>query len=525
MIATRFISLALILLFAPLIYFTVSAQGMTYSNWFFVPASIVWMLLLSFWYLGFGKKTFKRRALNLGMGLVSIVIIALVLSRLLRYEGSTSGSSFPRFSWAWQSEEDSVEKLDTPHNDGGISPERLKGAVRNLNQIFGPERNGMWPEAEFNTDWAQHPPLEVWRRPVGAGWSSFSVSGKQSVTQEQIGDDETVTCLDLFTGETLWRYQNKDVRLLLTKTDTPMASMGGEGPRSTPTIHEGKVYSLGATGILNCLDLETGQKVWSRQVIEEFEGVNHDWGLANSPMILKDQGTVVVAGSKNAGTNLIAFNLESGKTVWTCGGLGASYSSARIIEYFGIPQIICVNLKNVTGHNPSTGAALWTYNWPGNFPRVGQPNKIGDAGLLLTASYGMGSPLLKLSKKGRDWSVERTWNSTRMKTKFSSAAIIGGYAYGLDEGRLACIDLADGSIVWKGEKYGFGQQLLFGNHLLIQTEKGAIVIGQLTPKGFTETGRIDNALSSMTWNAPAVAGRFLLVRNDREAICYLLPEA
>ncbi len=96
-------------------------------------------------------------------------------------------------------------------------------------------------------------------------------------------------------------------------------------------------------------------------------------------------------------------------------------------------------------------------------------------------------------------------------------------AVGLDEGRLASIDLATGRILWKGDKYGFGQNLLFGDKLLIQSEAGPVVIGQLHSDGFTETGRIDDALSAMTWNAPAVAGRFLLVRNDKEAACYLLP--
>jgi len=524
--AFKYILLAIIILLAPAFIAYVQAQGMTYSNWFFVPATLVWLLLLSLWYLWFGKGIFKKRARNFGIGLFSFVVTSYALSQLLRYEGSTSGSSYPKFSWIWQNEDPSSEPVsasEPKNSSSSISRETLEAAAADLTQFFGPDRNAMWPEAPFATNWSDDAPVEVWRRPVGEGWSSFTVSGHRAITQEQIGDDETVSCIDLFSGEALWQYSDKGVRLLLSKADQPMAEMGGEGPRSTPTIHDGKVYSLGATGILNCLDLETGDKIWSRQVLEDIEGSNHDWGVANSPLVLPQHGIVVLPGSKAPGITIVALDLESGETVWTCEGNGATYSSARLIDFFGTPQIVSVNLKDVTGHDPKTGETLWTYDWPGNFPRVGQPNKIGEDQLLLTASYGMGSPLLKLSRTGDAWSVERVWNSTRLKTKFSSAAIIDDYAYGLDEARLACINLADGRIVWKGEKYGFGQHLLFGDHLLIQAEQGHIVIGQLTPEGFTETGRIDDALSSMTWNAPAVAGRFLLVRNNKEAICYLLP--
>ena len=524
--AFRFILLAIIFALAPVVFLFVRAQGMTYSNWLFVPATLIWLLLLSFWYLGFGGDSFKKRARNFGIGLISFIVLAFALSKLLRYEGSTSGSSFPKFTWVWQDDWETPEALESsaePVSDPGITRESLEAAAADLLQFFGPDRNAMWPSAAFATDWSGEAPIEVWRRPVGAGWSSFTVAGGRAITQEQIGDNETVSCFDLFTGKTLWQHSDDGVRLLLAKADQPMAEMGGEGPRSTPTIHSGKVYSLGATGIINCLELKTGKKIWSRDVLKDINGVTHDWGVANAPLILQEQGTVVLPGSKAPGVTLLALDLETGETRWTHEGKGATYSSARVIEFFGTPQIVSVNLKDVTGHDPETGQALWTYDWPGNYPRVGQPNKIGDDQLLLTASYGLGSPLLKLSKDGDSWAVERVWNSNRLKTKFSSAAIIGDYAYGLDEARLACINLTDGRIAWKGEKYGFGQHLLFGEHLLIQAEQGEVVIGRLTPEGFTETGRIDDALSSMTWNTPSVAGRLLLVRNDKEAVCYLLP--
>jgi outer membrane protein assembly factor BamB len=193
------------------------------------------------------------------------------------------------------------------------------------------------------------------------------------------------------------------------------------------------------------------------------------------------------------------------------------------MEFGGVRQIVTIDYSAVCGLDPATGKTLWSHDWPGTFPKVGQPIAVGGDRLLVTASYGVGSLLLKIQKAADgSFAVERLWKTTYLKTKFSSAAVIGDHAYGLDEGRLACIALADGKRVWKNEKFGFGQHLLFGSTLLVQTESGEVVVGTLDPGRFTESGRLP-ALSSMTWNPPTVAGRVLLVRNDLEAAAYLLP--
>jgi outer membrane protein assembly factor BamB len=307
------------------------------------------------------------------------------------------------------------------------------------------------------------------------------------------------------------------------KAENEGAAMGGDGPRSTPTIFGERVFSLGSTGIANCLNIDDGELLWTRNVIKEYDGEVQRWGSANAPLVIPDENLVIFAGTDKPGATLIACDIDTGESRWVYQGSGASYSSPRIMTFSGVEQLISVNAKDVTGLSIKDGKELWKYEWSGNFPKVGQALRADENLLLVTASYGIGSPLLEISKKGEQWEVTKVWNSTRMKTKFSSAAIIDQHAYGLDEGRLACIDLKTGKKVWKGEKFGFGQHLLFGNQLLIQAEKGYLATGTITPEGFTETGRIE-ALDSMTWNVPAIAGRLLLVRNDREAACYLLPE-
>lgn len=519
-------SLGVVALFGPAVYFWIHLQEMTFLNWFLVGAIIIWALLFGFWYLAFGQRQFRKRLVSVLTVTAGIIAMGMILSQLLRYEGSASGSSFPKFAWAWESEEEGDgNPVAVVQTELSKEEERLVRAMGDSLNFLGPDRNGVFPEPTFSMKWSDTPPELLWRRPVGKAWSGFAVKERYAVTQEQDGDAEQVLCLDLFTGSETWTYANANTRLLLVKEENQGAAMGGDGPRSTPVIHENRVYTLGATGILNSLDLKTGDEIWTRNVISDFEGEVQKWGSANAVLVVGEEGIVVVPGSDKSGATLVAYDLESGAVRWIYEGNGASYSSPRLMEVGGTEMVVSVNQKDVTGHVPSTGVLLWKYDWAGSFPKVGQPISAGENLILVTASYGVGSPLLEITMNDTgEWSVSQKWKSTRMKTKFSSSFVIGDFAYGIDEGRLASIKLSDGSKAWKNLKVGFGQHLLFGDELLVQTERGPVITGRITPEGFEEFSRLE-ALSSMTWNIPTVAGRFLIVRNDKEAACYLLPSA
>ncbi|MEZ0275735.1 MAG: PQQ-binding-like beta-propeller repeat protein, partial [Roseimicrobium sp.] len=351
------------------------------------------------------------------------------------------------------------------------------------------------------------------RIPVGLGWAGFSVAGRRAVTQEQRGDDEYVTCYDVATGKLLWGHKDA-VRF--------SEGMGGDGPRATPTIDVEKklVYSLGATGILNCLDLATGQKKWGRNILTDTGTKNLMWAKSSAPLLYGPH--VIVSGGDTAPT-LIALRRDTGDIAWKAGSDGASYSSPVVLTLAGREQIVSVNKFSVTGHDPATGEVLWTFDWPSDNAKVSQPVPAGDDQILVSSSYGMKSHLLKVAKDaGGKFACTVVWTNTAPRTKFSSPAIIGKHAYGLDEGTLACVNLADGERTWREGRYGFGQHLIVGDHLLIQTEQGDVVLVKANPERLEEVGRLD-ALSSKTWNPPTLAGRWLLVRNDREAICYEIP--
>lgn len=521
--------LGAILLSGPLFVLWVLSREMSILLWSLPAAAGAWLALLAAWYLVFGGGRVGRRFARVGIGAAALAALAGVASLLLRYEGSVSGTSMPRFSWVWQEPWSEAEALDPdvevePGEDHGLTRAELEAAAGESPDFLGPSRDGTFAELAFDPDWAANPPRLLWRRPVGRAWSSFAVADGIAVTQEQSGDAERVLAVDLLSGRTRWHYVRESTRLLLVREENAGAAMGGDGPRATPVAHAGVVYAMGATGALDALELETGRLLWSRRVIEDFGGEVQRWGQANSPLALAEEGLLVVPGSDRPGTTLAALGLEDGEVCWTYEGEGASYSSPRLLEIGGERMVVSVNARDVTAHEPADGRLLWRHPWPGATPKVGQPLLVGEDRLLLTASYGVGSPLLRVEQAGGEWRVEELWRSTRMKTKFSSASVLGGHAYGIDEGRLAGIDLETGERVWKRERFGFGQQLLFGDHLLVQTEPGDVVVGRVGPAEFEERGRIP-ALGSMTWNAPVVAGRILLARNDREAVAYWLPPA
>lgn len=510
--------LILILISGPAVFGWVILQEMTFLNWVLPAVGMLWLASL---YLAFGAAPWRTRLRSLALIAAGILVAGFVASRLVRYEGSASGSSFPRLSWVWSP----PVLAPVPVTVAATSVIDPAAAATDLKDFLGPNRDGIRNEIPFGTDWEATPPQLLWRRPVGKAWSSFVVSGNRAFTQQQVGDNEQITCLELSTGKDLWHHVDAQTRLLLEREENGGAAMGGDGPRATPTLDEGKIYAMGGTGIITCLDLETGRTLWSRNLIKELGGGGiHRWGMATSPLILPEGNGIVFAGPEKPGPTLVACDPDTGKNLWIYEGGGASYSSPRLMTFSGVRQIVSVNAIDVSGVDPATGKELWRHPWPGRFPKVAQPIAYGDDRLLVTASYGVGSLLLRISSSGGTFTVEQLWKTTRMKTKFSSAAVLGDHAYGLDEGRLACIDLATGERVWKNEKFGFGQHLLFKDRLLVQAESGDVVIGRVSPEGFVEQGRL-KALSSMTWNTPALAGRFLLVRNDREAACYLLPPA
>jgi outer membrane protein assembly factor BamB len=380
----------------------------------------------------------------------------------------------------------------------------------------GPGRDAVLLNVKLDRDWDKNPPKQVWREAIGAGWSGFVVVGGYAFTQEQRGEDECVVCRDVKTGKEIWVHSDKAP----FENKPRYEGMGGPGPRCTPTVDDGRAYTVGATGIFNCLDAMTGHPIWTHNIVTENGGSVAVHGVCGSPLIVGN--FVVVAPTGKPAGSLAAYDRVSGKQAWCTGVNNASYATPMLASVAGVEQILNWDEHGLTGHDPTTGKVLWHFVWGTAYPVCSQP--IANAGapdqILATVGYGRGSALIKVScAADGKWSAEALWESKRMKTKFTTAVSHNGYAYGLDDGIMQCIEIKSGKQMWKGGHYEHGQILLACNTIIVQTEPGPVVLIDTNPKRLTELGSVP-ALSSKTWNCPALAGKYLLVRNDQEAVCY-----
>jgi outer membrane protein assembly factor BamB len=367
-------------------------------------------------------------------------------------------------------------------------------------------------DVRIDTNWSTSPPVELWRRRIGPGWSSFAVDGDLFYTQEQRGADEIVACYRTSTGEPVWRHRDS-VRFY--------ESNGGAGPRGTPTISGGRVYTLGATGVLNALDARTGVVVWSRHAAADTKVEVPMWGFSSSPLVI-DQIVIVATSGTLAG-----YDAATGTPRWIGkGDNGYSYSSPHLMTIDGVMQVVLLS-RTVTSVAPADGKILWQHVWDGG--AIVQPAVIGDRDILITAmtaTGGIGARRLMLSLGADGWNVKERWTSNALKPYFNDYVIHKGHAYGFDGNILASVDVADGTRKWKGGRYGSGQLILLAEQdlLLVLAEEGELALVSATPDRFIEIARVP-AIEGKTWNHPVLVGDVLLVRNGEEMAAFRLARA
>jgi len=369
----------------------------------------------------------------------------------------------------------------------------------------------MIPGVLIVTDWAASPPVELWRRPIGPGWSSFAVHGGLIYTQEQRGDDEVVSCYNAATGKPVWIHRD-GVRFY--------ESGSGPGPRGTPTLSDGRVYAFGATGIVNALNANDGAVVWSHNAASDTGATMPEWGFASSPLVVGD--IVIVAASGR----LIGYDLATGNPRWQAKAGGGGYSSPHLFTIGGVTQVLLLTAYGATSVAPADGKLLWEYPLPSAM-RIVQPALASDGEILMSlGDSGMGGSGLRrlaVAHGPGGWTVQDRWTSTGLKLKFNDFVVHNGHAFGFDGSILACIDLKDGQRKWKGGRYGGGQLVLLSDQdlLLVLSEEGELALVGATPDQFKELARFP-AIEGKTWNHPVLVGDRLLVRNDQEMAAFRL---
>ena len=506
------------------------------------PTIAAAVLLFLTWLMWLGWSMFR-----LGSLLVAIVIFAVPVSFLSLYyidfDGDIRATFRPRF-WSWKSE--NYLTVD----DNAVSGIDLVTSTKyDFNQFLGPDRNlKVNTGVQLSGDWKSNPPEMLWKIDVGDAWSGFVVVNGYAVTQEQRAQNECVTCYNVLTGELVWIYQ-------VPRRHEDAMALGKVGPRATPTIHQGRVYTTGGNGILDCLDGSDGSLMWSADVpglvgidligrtnslgiAYAVENSSLTWGRSCSPLIYKN--TVIVAaggpleledGDEDPTCTLIAFDLNTGEEVWRGGSRQISYGSPSLATVNGKTQIVVMAEDHAVGHDPDTGEELWAFERPGSSSAAAncsQVNQIGGNRFLLTKGYRLGGELISVQQNDAgDWEVTSLEkNSRQLNTKMTNPVVSGGFAWALSDGFLSCVAL-EGERRFKSTwlertKYGHGQLLAVGDKLLIHGEDGVLALATLDSNKFDEIAKIDT-IEGFCWNTIALYGDLVLVRSERQAACYRLP--
>ena len=459
--------------------------------------------LLWLGWMFYAKLRWTTRIAVLGLSLVGLAAFV----GMFRIRDLT-GDDRVNFAFVWEEGAATFEELSVtpaaPESADSTEVETIAAGEHDSPQYLGPDRNGVLHGIGLNPDWSAHPPREVWRKPIGAGWSSFATIANLAITQEQRGPNESTVCYDSHDGRIVWTHGDP---LIFDNT------LGGPGPRATPTIDGQQVFAVGATGLLNCLRLADGKLLWSVDILTGNDpgGENLSHGVCASPLIVDD--AVVVSPPGKNGISLAAYDRDTGEPLWQAGSQRASYTSPMLTEIGGVPQILTMTGTGVVAHAAGTGKVLWDFRWSNSsdvncaqpIPLAGGPSRV-----FISTGYGIGAALLDVSRSQDAWSVREVWTARRMKTKFTTPVLFEGHVYGLDEGILQCVELESGRQKWKRGRYGHGQILLVDDLLIVQTERGEVTLVRPDPDKLIELATID-ALSDKTWNPPVLSGGHLLV--------------
>lgn len=449
-------------------------------------------------------------------GILAVTALAMSFSLLLRTEGMTGDYVFAT-KWRW-----------TPSAEDQLKPQSIASPNRSQTNATAAShidalKNPAWPgfrgadrsgrvheSTQFPTNWAVQPPRQLWKIPVGPGWSSFALAGTLLYTQEQRGASETVVCYDANTGQELWN------RAIETRFDEPL---GGPGPRATPTLGGGKLFTTGATGIFLRLDPLTGEILWQKDLKILAGRAAPMWGFAASPLVVGSMVLQYAAGSSTNG--LLALDVDTGNLRWTAPAGIDSYSSPQLSQVAGENLVLMLTNEGLSLLDPSTGSLR--YHHVAKLPsyRALQPQSVGADTLLIPTPMNEGTQAIRIQNTQGKLSGELLWTSKHLKTDFSDFVVLDGHVYGFDGGIFTCIDLKTGLRQWKGGRYGKGQVvgLTTSKLLLVMAESGDAVLLAADPKDHRELGRF-KALAGKTWNHPVIVGRRIYLRNSEEAACF-----
>jgi outer membrane protein assembly factor BamB len=378
-------------------------------------------------------------------------------------------------------------------------------------QLRGPHGDGVSSDTGLLPSWQGGGPKELWRRPIGEGFSGLAVSGDRLYTMGLDGEQEAVLCLRLADGELVWK----------TPIGPKFTEEFGNGPRSTPAVDGERVYALSATGKLAALRSRDGGKVWERDLVAEMGSRVPLRGFAPSPVL--DGGLLLLEVGGAEGKSIVAFDPATGKPKWTALDARPGYSTPIVVTIDGVRQYVFAHTAgaDIVALRPD-GSVHWKHNWP-NGP-IAMPVFVPPNRIFVSTANDVGGVLLEVSKADGKATVREVWASREMKNHFNTTVYHQGHLYGFDNATFKALDVATGKTKWAQRGFGKGTLVLADGLLLVLSDRGVLALVEASSEAYRELGRVQ-AMTGKSWTSPSVAGGRILLRDQDEIVAYDLRTA
>jgi len=373
----------------------------------------------------------------------------------------------------------------------------------------GPRGDGIARAEGLLEQWPKPGLRELWRRPLGVGFSAIITSGNLLWTEVGEGQHEYCVALDVATGREIWRRPLGPF----------LESSVGDGPRATPTVDSGRVYAVGSLGDLWCFEAESGRPIWHVDLLAAFHAEKPIYGVASSPVVYKD--LVLYNPGGPGGSSLVALDKESGKVRWVSADDPAAYSTPVVRRIAGREQAVFFTGRGAVGVDPEAGTILWRFDWetPGN-ANVLSPI-VEDDHLYLSSGYGAGSALIRIERKGDGFRAAEVWRNPDLESHFSSPIFWKGHLYGFNGNELTCMDFATGEIRWSRRGFQHGTVLgLDSGRMIVLGYKCALALVDLDPGGYRELSRAAPFSRARCLTVPTASTGRLFLRNEREIVAF-----
>ena len=344
-----------------------------------------------------------------------------------------------------------------------------------------------------------------WKVALGSGYSALAVGESHVYAMFADGDADYLGAFDVESGDEAWRYRI---------ADTYVGHDGShDGPISTPTIADGRVYGLGPYGQLFAVDAATGSEIWSTHLVDDHKATKPHYGFTSSPVVVGGILAVQIGGGE--GRSIAGFKAESGEPVWTLGDDPINYHSPVLAKLVGEQQVVSAGSKTVIGIEPATGKVLWSYDHEGDQSGMGGetivPIPAGDDRVLLL-NKSDSSVMLKVGKKGDSYEISELWSTNSIKSTYAQPVVHNGYIYGMTGRIFTCVDAATGERKWRSREPGDGFPTLIGDHIVMMTKPGALHVIEASPEAYHEIAEIE-LFDEHSWSEVAFADGHLFARS------------